>query len=102
MKTMMMTMMVMMMTLTMSGKPARSRALAEPGGATASTANSSYEYACFPSLFSFGDSKADTGNLQAAFPTESRSEGPPYGISYFGHPSDRFCDGRLAIDFQGN
>lgn len=55
---------------------------------------------CFPSLFSFGDSKADTGNDQAAFPFESRSEHLPYGRTYFGRPSDRYCDGRLVIDFQ--
>ncbi|MCO5564749.1 hypothetical protein L7F22_018417 [Adiantum nelumboides] len=55
---------------------------------------------CFPSLFAFGDSKTDTGNRQAYFPYESRSEGPPYGRTFFGRPSDRFCDGRLTIDFQ--
>ncbi|KAI5066904.1 hypothetical protein GOP47_0017432 [Adiantum capillus-veneris] len=55
---------------------------------------------CFPSLFGFGDSKTDTGNRQAFFPFESRSEGPPYGRTFFGGPSDRFCNGRLVIDFQ--
>lgn len=57
---------------------------------------------CFPSLFSFGDSKTDTGNSQAFFPFESRSEHPPYGRTFFGRPSDRYCDGRLAIDFQAH
>ncbi|KAH7387353.1 hypothetical protein KP509_16G018900 [Ceratopteris richardii] len=56
---------------------------------------------CFPSLFAFGDSKTDTGNKQAYFPYESRSERLPYGSTFFGRPSDRFCDGRLTIDFQG-
>ncbi|KAH7387352.1 hypothetical protein KP509_16G018800 [Ceratopteris richardii] len=55
---------------------------------------------CFPSLFAFGDSKTDTGNKQAYFPYESRSERLPYGSTFFGRPSDRFCDGRLTIDFQ--
>eukprot|EP01018_Ginkgo_biloba_P018221 Gb_15597 [translate_table: standard] len=56
---------------------------------------------CFPTtLFSFGDSKADTGNLQVILPLATPAQLPPYGRTYFHRPADRFCDGRLVIDFQ--
>ncbi|KAL0700134.1 hypothetical protein Bca4012_056256 [Brassica carinata] len=55
----------------------------------------------FKSIISFGDSIADTGNLlglsdpnnlpQVAF--------PPYGETFFHHPTGRFSNGRLIIDF---
>ncbi|KAL4290661.1 hypothetical protein GQ457_14G025420 [Hibiscus cannabinus] len=58
--------------------------------------------ACFTSVFSFGDSIADTGNLLAI----SRSTGqlptsafPPNGRTFFRRPTGRRCDGRLIIDF---
>ncbi|WOK95754.1 GDSL esterase/lipase [Canna indica] len=53
---------------------------------------------CYTSIFSFGDSLADTGNrvLASADDTVGR---PPYGETFFHHPTGRFCDGRLIIDF---
>ncbi|GMI87236.1 hypothetical protein like AT1G28570 [Hibiscus trionum] len=59
--------------------------------------------ACFTSIFSFGDSITDTGNLLAIARSESRqlppSAFPPNGRTYFHHPAGRRCDGRLIIDF---
>ncbi|KAL5864262.1 hypothetical protein ACOSQ3_001776 [Xanthoceras sorbifolium] len=49
----------------------------------------------FPALYNFGDSNSDTGGLSAAI-TEVP---PPNGETFFKHPSGRFCDGRLIIDF---
>ncbi|KAE8698947.1 Esterase [Hibiscus syriacus] len=49
----------------------------------------------FPAVFNFGDSNSDTGGLSAAFGQAP----PPNGMSYFGHPVGRYCDGRLVIDF---
>ncbi|KAL6627171.1 hypothetical protein ACP70R_030897 [Stipagrostis hirtigluma subsp. patula] len=56
----------------------------------------------YDSIFSFGDSFADTGNNPVVF----RRYGvfnpvmrPPYGSTFFGRPTGRDCDGRLIIDF---
>ncbi|KAK8526392.1 hypothetical protein V6N13_017430 [Hibiscus sabdariffa] len=49
----------------------------------------------FPAIFNFGDSNSDTGGLSAAFGQAP----PPNGLSYFGSPAGRYCDGRLLIDF---
>ncbi|KAL3533831.1 hypothetical protein ACH5RR_007352 [Cinchona calisaya] len=46
-------------------------------------------------LFVFGDSYADTGNSEY----EAASWKQPYGITYPGHPSGRYSDGRLLTDF---
>ncbi|XP_050221615.1 GDSL esterase/lipase At1g54790-like isoform X1 [Mercurialis annua] len=50
----------------------------------------------YPSVFNFGDSNSDTGNLVAAYGFFLE---PPYGQSYFKPPTGRFCDGRLIVDF---
>jgi GDSL-like Lipase/Acylhydrolase len=50
----------------------------------------------YPAVFNFGDSNSDTGG-RVASGLESIS--PPYGVTFFGRPSGRFCDGRLIIDF---
>ncbi|KAJ4804893.1 GDSL esterase/lipase [Rhynchospora pubera] len=50
----------------------------------------------YPAVFNFGDSNSDTGG-RVASGLESIS--PPYGETFFGRPSGRFCDGRLIIDF---
>ncbi|GJN14262.1 hypothetical protein PR202_gb01061 [Eleusine coracana subsp. coracana] len=50
----------------------------------------------FPAVFNFGDSNSDTGGRVAA---GLESILPPYGSTYFGAPSGRFCDGRLIVDF---
>ncbi|KAL0925157.1 hypothetical protein M5K25_003468 [Dendrobium thyrsiflorum] len=54
----------------------------------------------FTSILSFGNSLADTGNYlitgAVAFPYVGHL---PYGITYFHHPTGRFSDGRLVVDF---
>ncbi|XP_077226987.1 GDSL esterase/lipase At5g45910-like [Tasmannia lanceolata] len=54
----------------------------------------------YESIFSFGDSLADTGNFllsgALAFPAIGRF---PYGETYFHHPTGRCSNGRLIIDF---
>ncbi|KAF7104368.1 hypothetical protein CFC21_105267 [Triticum aestivum] len=56
---------------------------------------------CFKRIFSFGDSITDTGNF--AYTVRNRPLGPPlvppYGETYFHHPTGRASDGRLIIDF---
>ncbi|KAI9096279.1 hypothetical protein K1719_025998 [Acacia pycnantha] len=55
----------------------------------------------YTSIFSFGDSLADTGNLFfiSQPPHLHHCCRPPYGETYFGHPTGRCSDGRLIIDF---
>ncbi|KAK4259675.1 hypothetical protein QN277_005983 [Acacia crassicarpa] len=55
----------------------------------------------FSSIFSFGDSLADTGNLYFSSqpPTSFHCFFPPNGQTYFGRPTGRCSDGRLIIDF---
>ncbi|CAI8591039.1 unnamed protein product [Vicia faba] len=54
----------------------------------------------YSSIFSFGDSLADTGNLfYSSSELSNHCFFPPYGQSYFHHPSNRCSDGRLIIDF---
>ncbi|KAK2647798.1 hypothetical protein Ddye_015287 [Dipteronia dyeriana] len=49
----------------------------------------------FPALYNFGDSNSDTGGESAAMTQRLL----PNGETFFGHPSGRFSDGRLIIDF---
>ncbi|KAL7612107.1 hypothetical protein Lser_V15G06605 [Lactuca serriola] len=57
---------------------------------------------CYTSIFSFGDSLTDTGNLKQV---ASITDGffpflqPPYGETFFHKPTGRCSDGRLIIDF---
>ncbi|XP_054802487.1 GDSL esterase/lipase At1g31550-like [Prosopis cineraria] len=54
---------------------------------------------CYTSIFSFGDSLTDTGNLQ--FITSSQRPDclrPPYGSTHFHRPTGRCSDGRLILD----
>ncbi|KAH7865915.1 hypothetical protein Vadar_013061 [Vaccinium darrowii] len=46
----------------------------------------------FKKIYAFGDSNTDTGNTKFA-------ENLPYGRTFFHHPTNRFSDGRLVIDF---
>ncbi|XP_009765841.1 GDSL esterase/lipase At1g28610-like [Nicotiana sylvestris] len=57
---------------------------------------------CFNSIISFGDSLADTGNKLHL--SQYKTHLPhfavrPYGETFFHHPTGRFSDGRLVIDF---
>ncbi|CAM0951530.1 unnamed protein product [Alopecurus aequalis] len=58
----------------------------------------------FTSLFTLGDSYIDAGNfvilaapLVPVVPVWH--DKPPYGMTFFGHPTGRFSDGRVTIDF---
>ncbi|KAF2551011.1 hypothetical protein F2Q68_00035047 [Brassica cretica] len=55
----------------------------------------------FKSIISFGDSTADTGNLIGLSDPDDLSAAafPPYGETFFHHPTGRFSNGRLIIDF---
>jgi hypothetical protein len=56
----------------------------------------------FKRMFSFGDSITDAGNLATISPPDASFNRLPYGETFFGHPTGRFCDGRLIVDFLGN
>ncbi|XP_010490847.1 PREDICTED: GDSL esterase/lipase At5g03610 [Camelina sativa] len=47
-------------------------------------------------LFVFGNSNVDTGNLPKNL---SEAWSVPYGITYPGTPSGRYCDGRVSTDY---
>ncbi|CAL9113210.1 unnamed protein product, partial [Musa acuminata var. zebrina] len=53
----------------------------------------------YPAIFGFGNSLTDTGNLVFFSGGTVAASRLPYGETYFGHPSGRFSDGRLVIDF---
>jgi hypothetical protein len=60
----------------------------------------------YTSICSFGDSYIDTGNLATFFGSGGPALlfpiiQPPYGMTFFGHPTGRGSDGRLPIDFIG-
>ncbi|KAK7306567.1 hypothetical protein VNO77_44516 [Canavalia gladiata] len=65
------------------------------------TASAPLFTACtYSSIFSFGDSLADTGNLYlSSHPLSNHCFLPPYGRTYFHHPTGRCSDGRLIVDF---
>jgi hypothetical protein len=60
-------------------------------------AKKSYNIKSSVKLFVFGDSYVDTGNF-----LNSGSYNPPYGISFPGKPTGRFCDGRVLTDYIGS
>ncbi|MED6183702.1 hypothetical protein PIB30_040255 [Stylosanthes scabra] len=66
--------------------------------------SSSSSSRCYTAIYSFGDSIADTGNYlyydtDEISPSSSLVLNPPYGETFFHHPTGRFSDGRLIIDF---
>jgi hypothetical protein len=60
-------------------------------------AKKSYNIKNSVKLFVFGDSYVDTGNF-----LNSGSYNPPYGISFPGKPTGRFCNGRILTDYVGS
>lgn len=74
-------------------------AQSEPAAASTSY---SADHRRYGSIFSFGDSFADTGNKPIAFAANSvpvTVMRRPYGDTFFGHPTGRTTDGRLILDF---
>ena len=65
--------------------------------------NSETQCRRFKSIISFGDSIADTGNLLGLSDPNHLPHVafPPYGETFFQHPTGRFSNGRLIIDFIG-
>ncbi|XP_047942528.1 GDSL esterase/lipase At1g28580-like [Salvia hispanica] len=57
--------------------------------------------ACYDHIIGFGDSLADTGNLGTLYPSDPPMfmYRPPYGETFFHHPTGRCSNGRLIIDF---
>ncbi|XP_048545983.1 GDSL esterase/lipase At5g45910-like isoform X1 [Triticum urartu] len=70
-------------------------------GTTSSTVGALKKY---NAMFTFGDSMDETGNICAASSNKTELDvltctHPPYGETYFGRPSCRWCDGRVVVDF---
>jgi hypothetical protein len=59
--------------------------------------------ACYPRVFNFGDSLADTGNYAFYYGNNSGEPAlrPPYGETFFRRATGRFSNGRLVLDFIG-
>ncbi|KAK4486128.1 hypothetical protein RD792_008796 [Penstemon davidsonii] len=55
----------------------------------------------FKKIYAFGDSYTDTGNTKTSTgPTAfNYVSNPPYGETFFHHPTNRYSDGRIIIDF---
>ncbi|XP_051148154.1 GDSL esterase/lipase At3g48460 [Andrographis paniculata] len=55
----------------------------------------------FDKIYAFGDSYTDTGNTKTSTgPTAfNYVSNPPYGITFFHRPTNRYSDGRIVIDF---
>ncbi|XP_057970417.1 GDSL esterase/lipase At3g48460 [Malania oleifera] len=55
----------------------------------------------FKKIYAFGDSYTDTGNTHSTTGPNSfvHVSRPPYGNTFFHHPTNRYSDGRLVIDF---
>uniref|UniRef100_A0ACD5XQC9 Uncharacterized protein n=1 Tax=Avena sativa TaxID=4498 RepID=A0ACD5XQC9_AVESA len=77
---------------------------ASGGGGAGSGATSPMPARKYNAMFTFGDSMEETGNICAASSNKTELDvltctHPPYGESYFGRPSCRWCDGRVVVDF---
>ncbi|WOG99422.1 hypothetical protein DCAR_0518770 [Daucus carota subsp. sativus] len=55
----------------------------------------------FTKIYAFGDSFTDTGNTKSltTLATFRFASNPPYGNTFFHHPTNRYSDGRLVVDF---
>ncbi|PNT01209.1 hypothetical protein POPTR_015G089700v4 [Populus trichocarpa] len=55
----------------------------------------------FKKIYAFGDSFTDTGNTRSASGPSGfgHVSSRPYGSTFFHHPTNRYSDGRLVIDF---
>lgn len=55
----------------------------------------------FNKIYAFGDSFTDTGNTRSVSGPSGfgHVSNPPYGSTFFHHPTNRYSDGRLVIDF---
>ncbi|XVF49710.1 hypothetical protein PTKIN_Ptkin04bG0035100 [Pterospermum kingtungense] len=55
----------------------------------------------FKKIYAFGDSFTDTGNTKSLTGPNgfAHVSNPPYGTTFFHHPTNRYSDGRLVIDF---
>ncbi|GAA0186227.1 hypothetical protein LIER_33515 [Lithospermum erythrorhizon] len=55
----------------------------------------------FTTIYAFGDSFTDTGNTESSSGPNAFTHvsSPPYGRTFFHHPTNRYSDGRLVIDF---
>lgn len=55
----------------------------------------------FKRIYAFGDSFTDTGNSRSGEGPAGfgHLSSPPYGMTYFRRPTNRYSDGRLTIDF---
>ncbi|PWZ32003.1 GDSL esterase/lipase [Zea mays] len=54
---------------------------------------------CYPRVFNFGDSLADTGNYPFVYGNGSAKLRPPYGETFFHRATGRASNGRLVVDF---
>ncbi|XP_059658359.1 GDSL esterase/lipase 6 [Cornus florida] len=52
-----------------------------------------------PAIFTFGDSIFDAGNNHYNINCTAQADFPPYGSSFFHHPTGRFTNGRTVADF---
>ncbi|XP_043700184.1 GDSL esterase/lipase 6-like [Telopea speciosissima] len=50
-------------------------------------------------IFTFGDSILDAGNNHFIKNCTMQADFPPYGSSFFHHPTGRFTNGRTVVDF---
>ncbi|KAJ3694240.1 hypothetical protein LUZ60_009720 [Juncus effusus] len=56
----------------------------------------------YTAIFSFGDSYTDTGNIGVITGRVSKDQWillPPYGVTFFHHPTGRCSNGRIVLDF---
>jgi hypothetical protein len=57
---------------------------------------------CYKRIFSFSDSVIDTGNFVHAIGNgPSTLKEPPFGMTFFHHPTGRVSDSRVIVDFYG-